>query len=383
MRFNFKVSNKRGLITRLGAVSICFVLCVSVACAERISVISQYGSQGQGWLFGASQGGATVECWIVVPAHVVKGEGGEKAAPFRFSDTRGNTGYTETPVTAEQIDYPGKDSNKEYDVAFAKVKSGREAGDCLSRLGLPNLSYDSVIRSLPEVSFFNLIETSFGVFTLMLDKVAVDEMGGSILALKATDPAVVAAHFQQGLSGAIGEVSWQSQQYPFAMVSRVKPDSGQVFAVRFDVIGQLFARLEKDTGVSDANQANYSIVSVKVNSATAVSDPDELLNTDQCWTAEPPPNEKYVEILVEVPLEAKAVRGVALRQSLGCGESGLRYSVDQRGNSSSNWVRVGDCVSSGAESNSIDCPMDMRAPRQLRIQIGPVANVSFSQLIVY
>lgn len=377
------MTSKLKSMMSLIAMGVLLVPFAGFAHAERINLTSHYGSQGQGWLFGASQGGTTVECWIVTPMHVVQGEGGESAAPFRFSDTRGNTGYTETPVTAEQIDYPGKLPDRVFDVAFAKVKSGREAGDCLSRLGLPDLSYNSVVRSLPEVSFFNMVETSFGLFTLALDKVAVDEMGGSIIALRSNDQAVIAAHFHQGLSGAIGEVSWQGQQYPFAMVSRIRPDRAQVFAVRFDVIRQLFSHMNTRPTASEPSGAKYSIVSVRVNAATAVTDPDVLLAPEQCWTSAPPANEQYVEILLDVSAAEKAIRGVSLRQGIDCGNEDLTYSVDQRGSASSNWVRVGECISSSSESSSIDCPMDMRAPRQLRIRVGPLEKVAFSQLVVH
>jgi len=350
------------------------------AYAERVSVVSAYGSQGQGWLFGATGSSQIVECWIAVPEHVVNSESGEPVAAFRFADAKGYSGETDTPVTLVDIDGALDVLGKGVDLAFAKVKGPRSSG-CLSRLGLPEMVYQSLLRRAPRIEFFDMLETSFGIFSLDVRKVQVDALGGGLVVLGTADQSVVNAHFSQGLSGSIGTVKWQQAQYPFVMVSRINASSSEVIAVRFDVIRQIFDKIDTGATSTSPSSSHYAILGVRVDPGARPSSIDHLLATEKCWRVSPPAGERHIELLIEAKAEMKALRGIALNHSASCGGEQVSFSVDQRTNSDNNWVRVRDCVSTATSVNN--CHMDLRTPRQIRLTIGSVDAVSFSHILLY
>lgn len=348
--------------------------------AERISVVSSHGSQGQGWLFGASNDSQATQCWLAVPAHVIRSESGGPAAPFRFTDSKGYTGESGTPITLEDVAGAKDILGKSVDLAFAKLE-GHRPGGCLSRLGLPAMVYQSLLRKAPGVDFFDMLDTSFGVFSLAVRKVQVDALGGGLLLLGTSDNDVVNAHFSQGLSGSIGTVEWQNKQYPFAMVSRINAAKREVLAVRFDVIRSMFELIESSVVGTSKPLNNYSVLGLRVDPVNSSKSIKALMTLDECWRAKPPKAERFVELLIETSTDMQALRGVSLVQEASCGDEPVRYSVDQRPDATSNWARVGECVSTEVAVNN--CRMDLRTPRQLKIRIGPTSEATISRLQLY
>lgn len=357
-----------------------FTLTMSLAHAERVSVSSSFGAQGQGWLFGARSGGQEVECWVAVPAHVISSESSDSVAPFQVTDSKGYTSESAQPLKTDNLEGANQVLRESVDLAFAKIK-GRESGSCLSRLGLPEMVYQSLLRKAPRVDFFDMLDTSFGMFSLTLKKVRVDALGGALLILGTDDAELANTHFSQGLSGAIGTVQWQSKQYPFAMAIRINASKREVQVVRFDVIQKLFELLETDEEGDIAPLQNYRILGTKIDPANSSAATKALSMTDECWVASPPVGETHVELLLETTPTVQVVRGVSLVQAEPCATEPVTYSVDQRPNTDSHWVRVGECESTETAANN--CPMDLRAPRQLKISIGPVKQTSISALQLY
>ena len=378
MRRNAFLTGLRNVVVVL--FSCVWLLASDLVQAERISVVSASQSYGQGWLFGARGSDQTVQCWVAVPAHVIRDKSDGSVAPFHFTDSRGYTGQTEQPITMDERSQDHGTSARGVDLAFARLVGPRPDG-CLSRLGLPEMVYQSLIRMTPEVQFFDMLDTSFGVFSLTIDRVQVDDAGGGLIRLAAPDMSVHEAYLNQGLSGAIGTVRWQGRQYPFAMIVRIAADKSAVYAVRFDVVRRLFDLLETGAGESRAAEQGYRVVGMRIDPMKSSTSPEQLLSADDCWFARPPPGEAHVELVIETAAEMSAVRGVSLLQREACGIEPLTYSVDQRATSSSNWVRIAECVSTDTETNH--CRVDLRAPRQFRVRIGPTDEARISTLQLY
>ena len=348
--------------------------------AERVSVVSSHGSHGQGWLFGAQAYNQITQCWLAVPAHVVRSESTGKAAAVRFTDGRGYTVESDLPTTLDNVEGAEDILGREVDLAFAKVK-GRLPDSCLSRLGLPEMVYQSLMRKAPTVQFFDMLDTSFGVFDLAIRKGQVDAFGGGLMALGTSDVDIVNTHFNQGLSGAIGTVQWQDKQYPFAMVSRIDPSKQIVLAVRFDVIRALFKLVDTSEESKPIALDKFSIIGLRIDPTSSTLAASSLMTSGECRTASPAKGGRLVELLIETMPDMKALRGVSLLQDNSCDATPFVYSVDQRPDAKSNWVKVGDCNSTNLITNN--CRMDLRTPRQIRIRIDTNNPVVISGLQLY
>lgn len=355
-----------------------FLMAAGPVQAERVSVVSAFESYGQGWLFGARGTNETIQCWIAVPVHVTRNSPEGEVAPFHYTDKRGYTGQTDTPIIPDDAAAEG-DANG-VDLAFAKVLGVRPTG-CLSRLGLPEMVYQSVINKTPEVEFFDMLATSFGVFSLNIERVKVDSAGGGLMRLSAPDMSIHESYLNQGLSGAIGTVEWQGRQQPFAMIVQIESDKSAVFAVRFDVVRELFDVVQAANVSVTVAEQDYLIMGMRIDPVNSSTSPGNLMSVDECWFAKPPAGEPYVELVIETAADMKAVRGVSLLQQEACSSDPLPYSVDQRAGSDSNWVRVADCESVATPGNQ--CRVDLRAPRQFRIRIGPTDEARISALQLY
>src|SRR5690606_6285715 len=136
--------------------------------AERVWIATPGGERGHGWLFGA--GGARAgECWIATARHIVEDPYTGESVAFTFTDEKGVSGETELPVAASGNAPDGGKSSGLDDLVFARVAFGREAGKCLSRLGLNAFAYDTALRSSPKLTIYDLLPTSFGTFTAAVD----------------------------------------------------------------------------------------------------------------------------------------------------------------------------------------------------------------------
>ncbi len=346
--------------------------------AERVSINSAHGQKGQGWLFGARGPEGVTDCWVLLPSHVAQPKGSGKAAAFQFTDSAGVTGHTSVPIVIADIPGAIDLTDGEDDLAFAKVEVGRAPGRCLSRLGLPAYSYDVVLRSLPELNFQKFQGASFDLFSMTVNRVWIDDRGGSVMSLKASDPESIGSQLMQGISGAIGEVIYRGQWYPFAMVTQLA-EPGVANAIRFDAIKAVFNMIDITSTETDrVGDTGYELLSYRIRPQSNAAGPESLADPRVCWSASAADGDESVELVIRASDFLTGVRRLSIFHAAGCSDAPVRFSVDQRVPGSAQWVRERDCETVTGINSPSQCFMDLRMPRELRITFPTNKAISLS-----
>ncbi|MBN9023160.1 MAG: hypothetical protein J0H08_13920 [Rhizobiales bacterium] len=359
----------------VGAAAVVVAFLVQPVAAERIWIEAASGERGHGWLFGSS-GRNPGACWIVTAGHIVRDPFTKEPAAFAFVDQHGVSGESKKPIAPPGVGTTGEAAGPD-DLVFAEVAFGREHGRCLSRLGLNGLAYDTVLRSSPKLTLYDLLPTSFGTFTAHVERGGLADAGGQ-LALKPTtrDEDV---HLKRGLSGAIAEVEVNGAPEPFAMVQDVVPDKSEMRALRFDLIRSAFARMEAALGETDAEAVEtHAFDIVSLEGATTEGSPAALQDAAfTCWRARPRSDQRSVRLVISLAEGGQAPQWLRLGQSGDCRTEGASVSIDARVDDRASWSRLSDCRLGDA---GYECRLGLRGPRQLRISVYGTEEVGISSL---
>lgn len=353
------------------------------AFAEPVFVTVSSQEQGHGWLFGAEWDGR-VACWIATPRHVVRRPGGDELLPLNFVTGSGRAGDTDTPVWIGDVE--GGIAAAGYDdLAFALVSSG--GGDCRSRLGVPDYAYAGLMQSVGELSAWSMSPTSYGPFTLEIDRGTTTDSGG-LLRLVANRPGDPERYMNGGISGAVAQAERAGTLVPVAMMLQVEPDTRIGLALRFDRIRAAFALVEaavkqayrddraSDTGVPVTIE---EVTGLPLGGSTGASG---LLAGEGCFRAAPLGGHRTVDIVLSFADQGDATHGIAVASG-ECAAPGARYVVEQRAAGASAWSTVRDCTVSAVLPDAPDCRFDLRAPRQFRLRIAAAGPVGLAALRVY
>jgi hypothetical protein len=197
-----------------------------------------------------------------------------------------------------------------------------------------------------------------------------------------------AKYFKQGLSGATATLTrTDGTVVPFAMVVRVEPDQNRALALRFDRIRAAFkiveaARLSRARQGSDGTGLPFSILSF--DAITRGDGPATALAQDGgCWRAAPSGGKHAVQITVALPGPETAVHGLSLVQAAGCGAAPAHVIVSQRVHDDDSWSTAAQCDSVAVPTAGAACRLDMRTPRQLRIEIVAQHEIGVSAIRLY
>jgi hypothetical protein len=265
------------------------------------------------------------------------------------------------------------------DLVFARVLSGRERGQCLSRLGLPAFAYETLLRQAGELTVFSLLATSFGIVKVEVERGATDASGGGLLQLRARNPADAAAYFKRGISGSTAEAQGQGGALvPFAMILRVDPEAATARALRFDRIRAAFEQVvAAQAGVAAGegdDRPDIAIHSFEGEPADPGVGPSALMDRS-CWRVQPRAGEAQVRIVFEATERDRPIKGLALVHAHECGDAADSFAIDQRPDQSAEWAYQRRCPMVLAAEAATACPLDLRGPRQFRLTIpatGPI-----------
>jgi len=352
------------------------------AMAEPVLVQSQSGAKGHAWLFGA-RGAGLGECWLVVPRHVIVVGQTENPLPFTFTDQSGRSGQSGVPVVVSNIKGGLSATGGQKDLAFARVSIGRQKGDCRSRLGLPGLTYQTVLRKASVLTLKNLLPTSFGIFQARVVRAKIDAAAGGMISFQPLKPTDTNAYLKQGLSGSVAEIEYRGELYPFAMVLQVKREQQLGLALRFDLIRKAFSLLERHGAKTvktpgKIQKPDFTILSFNARSVQSDNGPASLLDRESCWTITPRVGQQNMSITIQAGKLRNGVKGVSLVQPEKCGTGTANLWIDQRVDSNAQWSRAKNCTTVKSDSNQPGCRLDFWGERQLRITINADTPVSLS-----
>ncbi len=353
------------------------------ALAETVLVTSQSGNKGHAWLFSA-RGKLAGFCWLVVPKHVIAVGEDNTPMSFTFIDRSGRGGESGRAVVVGNIVDGVSTTMGEPDLAFARVKIGRGKGGCKSHLGLPTHTYQTVLRMAPKLLLENHLSKSFGLFYARIVRVSMDKVAGGIIQFQPIRKKDAISHLKQGLSGAVAKIQYQGQVYPFAMVLQAERRDQFGFALRFDLIREAFSSI-KHTKVNEEKQINsdFTILSFNAKSVDNKTGPSSLIDPGSCWTISPRPDQKQMSVTIVAGKMKNGISGITLLRSEKCGAKKVKFWIDQRIDSNSQWTRVTNCMTSMFDTNRPGCHLDFWGARQLRIVIDSKVPVSLSMIKVY
>ena len=363
-----------------------FSLFVDLTFAEQVFVKSGTGQQGHAWLFG-SAGKKPGECWLAVPTHVIVRVRDGIPTSFSFKDRSSVWGESELPIIVNDVPDAQSILGWKIDLAFARVKVGRKRGECLSRLGLPEYVYRNMLKSSPQLTILSLLPTSFGIFNATISRARIDNAGGALIEVRSKHQKDGDTYFKQGLSGAVAEVTRGRDTYPFGMILQVPPGKGVARALRFDVIQKAFdlvdrVRHEELDEQDEKIDVGFAILAFDANPLQEGLGPSSLKDPNSCWRIGRQGEHRSMSVTLEVNEFKKKIRGIAVVQKKGCGESPIRFFVDQRVSSSTSWSRAVTCKTvKSIESNS-NCYLDLRGPRQLRISFYDQSEIGINAIQV-
>jgi hypothetical protein len=367
----------------LGVAGAILLLLLTAASArsETVFVQASYAEIGNGWLFGSR---SDRSCWLAFPYHIIEDGGAADASGIAFRDQSGRSGETGPPIHV--TDVPGAEGAAGHtDLAFARVTVGRKSTECPSRLGLPPLGYVEALRSDAALELTYLQKSSAVTFVVDALKHVADDHRGSLLLLRARNPAD-SAFFQGGISGAVAELRWQGNLLPAAMILNVTEQQSGVLALRFDRIRAAFDVIEgyahSGRPAPSTKQAglDFTIVELSANVGEGSTPLSGLDGNGTCWRAAPPPGERAVEILLSVPENMGRIASIRLFADPACGPR--QSAVVETASPGGGWTMLSGACLIGPEGEG-GCRINRSAPRELRLRVSPLGGwLGLSQIIL-
>lgn len=354
-------------------------LFTGVSVAERVHVTAASGDVGHAWLFGSEWGGA-VSCWLALPRHVASSLDGRAMEPFTFIDSRGRSGQSDIPIWIGEVEGAVEAAGGNDDLAFARVFAGPD--QCLSRLGPPAFAFERIASSLDQLDVWSMSAGSYAQFKLTPIRVQTAD-GGGLLRLSAEQGAK--QYLAQGLSGAVGTLSYSDAIVPFALIMEVNSEATEARALRFDRVRaafdkvQAFAKVNALEATIATNGVPYSFD--EIMAMNIAGGPLSLGDDNECWTLIPMGGKRSVELITTVEVDVR-LQGVTL-SSGPCGDASARIIVEQRPPNATSWTPVSDCQFAEVVAEAPACLIDLRGPRQLRIKIIGDGQVSIDDLRIY
>lgn len=336
-----------------------------VALAEPVLIRSATGEAGQGWMFGAPRDG---QCWVVLPAHVVRSKESNRLEPFHFTDTNGASGETGFPISGVSMSHASTADVESHDLAFAKVVAGRDAGGCQSRLGAPSYKYLTIMRAAHDFNIHHLMSTSFRTIPARIAAGAVDNMGGAIIDFNVEKE--YNTLIAKGISGSTVTAFYEGSTLPIAMVLRVKNDSKTLRCMRFDYIKERFLSIDNTNQSIDSPTVQninipYRIIHMVSTPAEGDTGVNGLLSGNGCWRAKASQGMRTVDITLAVETSQRIER-LQIVRSATCGGRPLKYWVDQQLPNQTSWEYLTSGLHPGIGQSS--CRISLAGPRLLRIR---------------
>ncbi|MFW8635300.1 hypothetical protein [Cribrihabitans pelagius] len=354
------------------------LLCITLAAgplaaarAETVFVAAAFAEKANGWLFGSRKDRS---CWIAFPWHLVDRNGGEGG--LRYLDQSGRAGETGRPAHTVQIEgvqaAPGLE-----DLAFARVTSGRRAGECPSRLGLPSsFAFNDALRAGGPLQLTFMQEGTFRRMEMEQTLATSDAERGSLLLLRPRSQRDL-GFLQKGISGSVAEVSWHGRLRPAAMVLG-EADAGAeaVRALRFDRIRAAFEALEAAQDAEPGAEGKaapglaFTVVSLAADVRDGSAQLTGLSGQGACWRAAPPAGSRTVELVLEVAAADRRVGSLVLAAAPDCAAP-ARAIVEGR-KPGALWEVLSSACHAGPEPQP--CRINRAAPYEIRLKLLPQAG---------
>ncbi|MFW8595539.1 hypothetical protein [Cribrihabitans neustonicus] len=352
---------------------VCFVLAaapVSGVRGETVFVAAAFAEKANGWLFGSR---IDRSCWIAFPWHLVDRSGGEGG--LRYFDQSGRAGETGRPARAVKIEgvqaAPGLE-----DLAFARVTSGRRAGECPSRLGLPSsFAFADALRAGGPLQLTFMQEGTFRRMEMEHTLATADAERGSLLLLRPRSPRDL-GFLQKGISGSVAEVDWHGRLRPAAMVlGEAGAGAEAVRALRFDRIRTAFEALEAQhagpgTEPAAAERLGFAVVSLAADVRDGSAQLTALSGQGTCWRAAPPAGSRAVELVLEVAEAGRRLGSLVLAAAPDCAPP-ARAIVEGR-EPGALWEVLSSGCQAGPEPQL--CRINRAAPYEIRLKLLPQAG---------
>lgn len=340
--------------------------------AESVLVSAGDGGFGHAWLFG-SAGRHPGECWLALPAHLLRDGPGERIRAVTFELSTGRHGEPGPPHFATAVDGKGRP----LDLAFARAPG---VTTCLSRLGLPDLTYRLLFQGAAPLTIASRLASSVGVFPATIAQASPPEAGAQMVLLRPREAADGPSYLRQGLSGATAMVERGGELHPFAMVTSVTPDQAAMMAIRFDTIRAAFDaadeaddRARTEAAASAPGGLPYAVLAFDGISLDG-GGPGAAWAAGRCWRVAPEGGRRQVSVTLAPSDPSLRISRIAVVRAPGCAEAGVAVTVEQRRRDGAAWSRVSDCRIVAAAGDG--CRIDLRGERQYRIRIdadGPIA----------
>lgn len=367
---------------------LCAVLlccCVpTIAQAESVLIRTRAGGEGQGWLFGAHAG---EKCWIAVPAHVVMSPETGALEPFYFFDNSGKTGESAMPFSAAPEAQQTTADREAQDLAFARVRLGRNDGACHSRLGLPGYAYQGILGKREGFAVASMLRTSAGTFGVTLERKSIDSHGGAVIefAVEKTD---AEKFLRKGLSGATVSATDGGKIQPVAMVLKIQEDQTTLRALRYDYIKTRFDTIKLPEEPEYRNSADDGTLAFTMMQASYLplsgdKGVSSLKEESGCWKAAALGGQRTVELIIGVSGSISKVETLEVLQSEACSGTPVKLWIDQRSSSAGSWAYVTEGVSTPSTSPpgaSTPIRINLSGPRELRLRFDASRPVAISSL---
>lgn len=365
-------------IIKIIATCLVLALFIQTAHAESVLVRSRSGDTGQGWLFGSPTNG---QCWIAVPAHVIMSPETGRLESFHYTDMQGVSGETGIPASGGAGSRDSAADNESQDLAFAPVVAGRQAGACKSRLGVPTLKYQTIMRTAQTFNVLHMHPTSYRTFPTQLAAGAVDQYGGAVIEFSVGKD-TASEFLRKGISGATIAATDSGVSVPVAMILRIKNETGTLRAMRYDYIKDRFASAEtpREATVHTAPTGRgipYRIISMLNVPSAGDTGATGLQSGSGCWRSEAVPDARTVDLTILAATAGQRIESIKV-VTAPCGNAPLRYWVDQRLREDTPWEYVTACEQ--AANSSTDCRISLSGPRQLRLRFDARTPVAISEI---
>lgn len=337
----------------IGRLSLLLTLAMAFVCgsppsalAENVLLLGGNG-KGQGWLFGTAGRDGDVECWLAFPRHVAAAADKPVPASIEFIDREGRRGEAGPIRDVASIKGALAATKGQADLAFARVRSGRPNGHCLSRLGLTARSNDALIRLNRDLQVVDTDERSDGQFAVRILRNGTMESASRILIQP--ENSADQGYLRGGLSGATVMVRRDDVLHPLAIVQELSRDKQAAFALRFDAIDIAFGLLRDDEG-SHAGQGGADAapaIRIAAYMAETISGngPSTLEQPGGCWRARAISGSRAITVTVG-PVQLRKDGGyLEVERGSACGDGQvLPIGLDVSRDDGQTFSRVADCL---------------------------------------
>lgn len=333
--------------------------------AEPVAIETPDHGKRQGWMFGSAVDG---RCWLAMPNHLLK----RAPEAVIFTDQSGNRGEAGPVLFIEGNADAMMATGGNPDLAFAPLRDSQKK--CLSSLGLPEFSYNAILKERPDLQVIDLLATSARLFDVSVKQVKIDEAGGRSIGIWPTETKAVES-MTRGISGATATVVHSSGRHPFAMILAANEKREIGYALRFDAIRGAFSAIHRDWRLQQhSEKTRRSGTGYEISSFSAIllgdkKGPSVLQKDEGCWVVAAEGGASIVELIIRTTSEFDRVENIVVDATDACHPAAKNFYLEHRSEPSDNWVYLGQCSVLQHDDTSLgNCRVGVSAEQEFRLR---------------